>query len=160
MIVPLVVEQNIEVVGVAETGAYRNGEHAAIFRKIAGPQHRRFPDAVPRALEIRDKSMDRAAPMPLPFGAFACFIDIAEAGNIEHDGIYVIARKFSGSQSGSMVETLIRRVVKKNGHTTLHADSSDAGRYPDITVDDLSADPTRDIYVVGVVYAMVGYIGD
>lgn len=161
VIVPLIVELNIEVVGVAETGTYRSGERVAIFRKIAGPQHRRFPDAKPQALEIRDKSMDRAEPMPLPFGAFACFIAIAEAGGrIEHGNIYVIERKLTSSQSGNMVETLIRRAVKKNGDVTLHADSSDAQRYPDITVKDLSTDPTRDAYVVGVVYAMVGYIGD
>ena len=117
IVVPLLLEPNIEVVGVAETGAYREEkEQGAIIRKIAGPPHKRFPDAKCYALEMRDKSMDRAQPFPLAPGAFACFIDINEAGRrIESGNIYVIRRTFAGSQSGTMIETIVRRAVVNGG---------------------------------------------
>ena len=124
MVVPLIVEPNIEVIGVAETGAYREEkETGAIIKKIAGPAHKRFPDAKPYALEMRDKSMDRAVPFPLVPGTFACFIDIAEAGGmIEPGKLYVVRRRLAGTQSGTMLETLIRRAVKNGTGTVLRAE--------------------------------------
>ena len=167
-IVPLLVEPNIEVVGVAETGAYREQKQdGMIIKKIAGPPHRRFPDAKPFALEMRDKSMDRAHPFPLAPGAFACFIDINEAGRqIESGNIYAIQRQLSGSQSGTMIETIVRRAVLngtgKNGDTPtiLRAESSDPGHYPDISLKHLSSDPKEIVHVIGLVYAVVAYIAD
>ena len=124
VVVPLLLEPNIEVVGVAETGAYREEkQEGAIIRKIAGPPHKRFPDAKCYALEMRDKSMDRAQPFPIAPGVFACFIDISEAGRqIESGNIYVVRRMLAGSQSGTMIETIVRRAVTnggKNGTPTI-----------------------------------------
>ena len=149
VVVPLLLEPNIEVVGVAETGAYREEkEQGAIIRKIAGPPHKRFPDAKCYAVEMRDKSMDRSHRFPIAPGVFACFIDINEAGRqIESGNIYVIRRTLAGSQSGTMIETIVRRAVANGGKNgvaqILRAESSDPERYPDIVVKDLSTDPDR-----------------
>ena len=162
-VIPLALEPNIEVIGVAETGAYRE-EKGVVIKKITGPTFKRLPDVKPYALEIRDTSMDRAKPFPPAPGAFACFIKINEVGRrIEPGGIYVIKRLLSGSQSGSvMMETIVRRAVVKNGNgiTILRADSSESRQYPDIVVNDLSPDPKNDVHVVGLVYAVIAFIVD
>lgn len=153
-VVPLVLEPNIEVIGVAETGAFRSKDRGAVRRSIYAPKHPRYPDAKHFALEVQDTSMDISKPFPMAYRSHALCIDIEDAGlQVEPHCIYGIERK----NGRDMVELLIRRAVPDAGNRfILRAESSEPQSYPDIPAKRLAADDSE-LRVIGLVYAVISF---
>jgi len=151
------VEPNIDVIGVAETGAYREEKHfGAILEKIAGPKHEHYPDAKHFGLTINDNAMDQFSKMPLIHGAKCAFVNVDDAGiQIEPNRVYALQRRLNGT---SLIETLVRRLVIDNGARLLRADTSQPERFPDIAVGRLTTDKSKDVFVIGLLYWVGAHI--
>lgn len=155
-IAPVISEPTIEVIGVAESGAFRDGRNlgASLKKAIAGPLHPRYPEARHFAVEIRDRAMDLAQPFPLGIGAHALCLDLASAGlAVEPGNIYTIRRSLDG---GNTFETIVRRVLRVTQGVILRAESSDS--FEDIALDALSTSADEHVHASGLVYAVVGFL--
>jgi transcriptional regulator with XRE-family HTH domain len=154
-LLPIDSTPNIEVIGVAETGAYREDTDESERTKIAGPKHPRFPRARHFALLVGDNAMDRAAPFPLVLNSHALGVFMAgDHMQIEPHRIYAVRRRL---HKDVPPETIIRRLIpgERNGGMILRAETSHPKKFPDIAVDKLTSDQNENVYVIGLVYAGV-----
>lgn len=148
------VAQPIQVIGVAETGAYRamaSVERKADYPIIVGPPSKQYPAASRFALLVRDDAMNAAPEGPIAPGMYALCVDMEAAGlTIESRSVYACRRSLDG---GRTFETTIRRAMVFADRVELLAESSRPGYEKLIISRDPSMELAAQINAIGLVYA-------
>jgi hypothetical protein len=140
----------------AETGVLRATQDVSVQRAISGSTYRDFPAEHHFALEIRDRAMDAAAPIPLSLGTFALCLDLVRAKLVvESDKIYAV-RRWRAIDGERLEEIIIRRAQVFSDRVELAAES--LGHFERITIPGaLSTNPEAPCHAFGLVYGCTGY---
>lgn len=144
--------EDMPVVGIVETGAFRSIMQTASEIIVARPTSTVHPQAKHFVYMVNDDAMSAAKEGPFLPGMELICVDLISADvEVETGKLYVIRRTLDG---GRTYETILRRVMIKRGQTDLVTESARADweSFEKIVVPGrLGTDKRAEVFVVGLV---------